>query len=203
MLKINGKNVHVVMGNPNDPNACTADGILINKTYRLIYTNGAYPEKFALKELSGLQLVGGMSLINSAIVDNFDSFGEFRSEVLIPVIENWGRKKMNMPYAKGAPKDLKQMLNLAFKGNKKHMEKIEAYIAAYLASKIKCFDPDSNTVLIKDAPCEAIDRENYDKFSEWVKRKYTFEQFIELNKTAGVFSNKFISKEELKKFIPQ
>lgn len=200
MLKMNNKSIHVVFGNPCDPNAKTADGIMLNKKYRLIYTNAESPEKFALKEMYGFQLIEGMSIINSDIVDDYYSFGEFRSAVLIPVVENWGRKKMNMPYATGASKNIKKMLNWAFKGNKKYMRTIEAHLSAYMASKIEFFDPESNAVLIKDGKNSDVD---YESAAPWIKQTITREKFDEINMNLGSFTIDYISKEELKKYLPQ
>ncbi len=203
MNKNSAQNVVIVIGHPNDVEARSQDNVFINKAYRLIYTNSIATGKFAFKELMGLDVQDGLGFIRSQVANTPYSVNEFRSFFLMPIIEAWGRRQLNLPFAKGTTREIKLTVKKALSGNKKCLRYVNFMISAYMACHLHRYDDAACTVLIDDSTISGSDAKSiYENGAEWLRRTMTKEQCIEAILSKGVFKTSYPNMDQLSIYMP-
>lgn len=183
----------------NDNIRTRIDDIYLKKPYQLVYTNSLAPEQFAIYEVMGESIVAGVAF-NSSFSKR--SFNNFRAEKLIPVVENWGLKQLNLPYAENIPKAVKKMFNQAYQEDVKAINQIMFYLNAYMALNMNSIPHWTYVFMINDRVLDISEaKAHYEHCDEYDKKSMSQKRFIEVSTSLGCLIHSYPHRSDLKNYL--
>lgn len=199
MLKVteNGETSNVVtaVAGGKSGDAVTTKAIKLGANYKLVYRNGL-SKKSAERVISLSQFQQGFETLQQCIKDQGMTEGYYRSAVLTPIVEAWGRRSLGLPLSEHIDPTPKKIVQKAFMHSKKDKERMNSFLDMYMALHIGSYE-DAYTMIVNDGAMQTPTLETYNSSADWVRESKTYEEFCETFKQAGAFIVEFPKKENL------
>lgn len=180
----------------------SADGIYVNRTYSLIYTNDLVPNKMAIKKFGGFYIQNCLANLFSDFAGSWDDIQCFRREFLSAVIEVWGNAEM---YNKGHKHPAKDVVRLVKKAamSRKHKETVDLALGMYIAAHFNELKESDLAIHVQDTHTELIisEKEYLQHGSKHMTSVVSYDQFRTNSKAMGYFSIHYPTAEEVERLI--